>query len=84
MHTAETTTAKIFQIISDVTGHPIEVLKTENHLHNDLGLDSMDILTIGCEIEKAYEITFPDDEIENATTIQRLVNMTMGKLNPAE
>lgn len=82
MHTIETVGQKVFEIISDVTGHPIVDITTEKHLHSDLKMDSMDILTVGCEIEKHYEITIPDDDIRNVTKVGHLTLLAFNILYP--
>lgn len=74
--------AQIFKIISERTGTPAMQLFLNQRLHNDLGMDSLDILSLGCDLEKEFKITIADKEIETVTSINDLVQLVLRKLNP--
>lgn len=74
----------ILEIISNVTGTPVAQLKQNDRLADDIGMDSLDILDTGCQMEKALSITIPDIEIESAKTIGDLTQIAVNKLNPVD
>lgn len=76
--------AKIYEILFDVTGHSVADIKPEQKLGDDLGLDSLDILTIGSELEKHYGFVIPDAEIENVQTVNDIIQLVVKKLNPID
>ena len=58
-------------------------LQPEKHLIDDLGLDSLDVVELTMECEKAFKISIPDEEPGNISTYGEWVNM-IEKYLPAE
>ncbi len=46
-----------------------EDIKPETHFINDLGADSLDLVEFTMALEKEFNITIPDDDIEQLITI---------------
>ena len=80
---------RIIRIISRHTAVPRKRITSEDLLTEQLGLTSMDRITIISEIEFLYRITFGEywDELVNAKTVSQLVSITketMEKENSTE
>jgi acyl carrier protein len=48
----------------------------EARLVQDLGMDSMMALEIIASIEKKYKIRLPEQELQNVTTLNRVIELT--------
>lgn len=53
----------------------------ESNFREDLGLDSLDIVDLAMEIEKEFNISIPDSDIEKILTVEGLINYVKGRLN---
>lgn len=53
----------------------------ESSLKNDLDFDSLDFVEMIMHLEKEFNITFNDEEVENVFTIKQLINLIEIKLN---
>ena len=49
------------------------------HLVNDLGADSLDLVSITIELENEFGVTVEDEEIENVTSVQDIINLVNSK-----
>lgn len=54
-----------------------EEFKEEDSLKNDLGYDSLQVVSLICEIEESFNITFDSSNLtfENMETIKDLLNL---------
>ncbi len=55
-------------------------VKAENRLWEDLGVESLDIMTIVGALEDRFEVSFEDDELETLETVQDLHFLLIAKL----
>lgn len=55
-------------------------VKPEADLFDDLGLDSIDLMTAVMAIEEQFGIEVSDKELENVTTIEQALELLSGKL----
>ncbi|TDI75195.1 MAG: acyl carrier protein [Bacteroidetes bacterium] len=62
-------TAKITAIIVDKLGVDEGDINLEASFTNDLGADSLDTVELIMELEKEFDITIPDEDAENITTV---------------
>lgn len=65
---------EVIEIISEVTEFPIENIKLESNLLNDLELESLDIVNLIAEFEKKYKISIKDEEIKCFQTVENIIN----------
>lgn len=65
---------EVIEIISEVTEFPIENIKLESNLLNDLELESLDIVNLIAEFEKKYKISIKDEEIKCFQTVEDIIN----------
>jgi acyl carrier protein len=62
----------INSIIANEIGCSAEELEPETHFYNDLGSDSLDFVEIVMEIEKEFNISIPDKELDEVNTVGEL------------
>lgn len=53
----------------------------ESNFKEDLGFDSLDVVDLVMEIEKEFNISIPDSDIERILTVKGLINYVKGRLN---
>ena len=61
--------SKVKAIIVDKLGVDEADVKPEASFTNDLGADSLDTVELIMELEKAFNITIPDDAAEKIATV---------------
>jgi len=61
---------RVVAIIIRELGLEKETISPEKSFIDDLGLDSLDVMTLAMAIEEDFDIEVPDDEIEGIKTIQ--------------
>ena len=57
-----------------------EVIKPEADLFEDLGLDSIDLMTAVMAIEEQFEIEVPDSDLEGVKTVEDAVRVLASKV----
>ncbi len=60
---------KISQIIIDKLGVDASEVTPEASFTNDLGADSLDIVELIMEFEKAFDVSIPDEDAESIQTV---------------
>ena len=65
---------EIKNIIADQLGRKAEEIKLTDHVVNDLGADSLDLVEIVMALEDHFKITIPDDEANNLKIVELIVN----------
>ncbi len=65
---------KIKQIIVQELGLEEDDLAPEKSFIEDLGLDSLDVMTLAMAIEEEFDIEVPDDDVEEIKTIQNVID----------
>lgn len=75
---------QIFDALRDVLVGKIKVeaekVKPEANLFEDLGLDSIDLMTAVMAIEERFGIEVSDKEMENVSTVSEAVELLSGKV----
>lgn len=64
--------ATVHRIIAEQVDVPLESVTPEARIMEDLGADSLDVMEIVMRLEETFNITIPDDEVENAPTVGEL------------
>jgi len=57
-----TTFEKVKEIVADKLSIPAERVQETSSFVTDLGADSLDVVEVVMEVEKAFDITIPDEE----------------------
>ena len=68
-----TTFENVKEIIVDTLSLDPEEIKLESDLINDLGIDSLDVMELVMAIDEKCNVTIPDEEIPNLTTVEAIV-----------
>lgn len=61
--------AKVKAIIVDKFGVEEQEVTPEANFTTDLGADSLDTVELIVDLEKAFDIQFPQEEVENVKTV---------------
>ena len=65
--------SEVTEIVSRITKAPVERIKPDTHLQQELNVDSLQGLQILAVIEKRFGVSVPDDELDNYTSIREIV-----------
>lgn len=65
--------SKVKAIIVDKLGVDESEVTAEASFTNDLGADSLDTVELIMEFEKEFNISIPDEEAENITTVGQAI-----------
>lgn len=60
---------KLTQMLRDYTGNENIVIDEETELQADLGLNSLDLVSMACEVEDEFDVEIPDRAIKDFKTI---------------
>lgn len=66
------TVEKIRTIIADTLGVDETALTPATNFKNDLQVDSLDMVELLVNIEKAFNIAIPDEQAERIETVQQI------------
>jgi acyl carrier protein len=77
-YTEEEVLKGLAEIVNEETGLPVEDVKAEASFTDDLDVDSLSMMTIATLAEERFEVTIPDDEVANLTTVQDAVKYIVG------
>ena len=65
---------KIRDIIVDQLGVDEDEVTTEANIQDDLGADSLDVVDLIQTIEDEYDLSIPDEAVEEIKTVGDIVN----------
>ena len=66
---SEKTVAKVQDILMEQLGVERSQITPEAGIMSDLGADSLDMVEIGMTVEEAFNLTIPDEDMENVRTV---------------
>ena len=72
-----TITKQVKQIIGSITGIQVETIADSATYVGDLGLDSLAILEIAVDVEKAFGFRAQDEELQKIRSVQDSVNLIL-------
>jgi acyl carrier protein len=70
---ADAVTEKVIATLASVKRIPAEKITPETNLQ-DLGIDSLDVFTLLFELENAFKISIPDDDVRSIRTVNDIVD----------
>ena len=85
---------KVISTLASVKRIPTENIKLDTNLQ-EMGIDSLDVFTLLFELENAFKISIPDDDVRSIRTVNDIVegvkkilaaappNTSMGSATPA-
>jgi acyl carrier protein len=63
---------KVISTLASVKRIPVERITLETNLQ-ELGIDSLDVFTLLFELENAFKISIPDDDVRSIRTVNDIV-----------
>ena len=67
------------RIIAEQAGVEEASLTEETSLKKDLGMDSLELLSVVVAIEEEYDLEVPEDELNQVDTLEDLVEYLKGR-----
>jgi acyl carrier protein len=64
---------KVIATLASVKRIPAEKISMETNLQ-ELGIDSLDVFTLLFELENAFKISIPDDDVRSIRTVSDIVD----------
>lgn len=72
---------KVKEIIVNELKVDADKITLDTNLKDDLGADSLDAVEIVMALEDEFSISIPDEEIQNISTVKKLVEYIESKIN---
>lgn len=72
--------AKVRSALSDMLGLSSDEIKPESQVMSDLGADSLDVVEIVMAFEEEFDIEVNDDEFNEGTTVEGIVDLIASKV----
>ncbi|HUA01871.1 MAG TPA: acyl carrier protein [Candidatus Aquilonibacter sp.] len=69
---ADAVAEKVIATLASVKRIPAENIKLDTSLQ-EMGIDSLDVFTLLFELENAFKITIPDDDVRSIKTVNDIV-----------
>jgi acyl carrier protein len=66
-------TEKVIATLATVKRIPAENIKPETNLQ-EMGIDSLDVFTLLFELENAFKISIPDDDVRSIKTVNDIAD----------
>jgi acyl carrier protein len=71
----------LVELIENDVGQKFEDLSDGKNLREELGLDSVDVVSIVSQIERQFRIRLSQQELEKLVTVGNLLDLLQEKLN---
>ena len=71
---------RIRELIADKLGFDTVEVLPETKLIDDLGMDSLDRIELLVEVERAFDISLTDEEVEIIETVQQCFDLVSTKM----
>jgi acyl carrier protein len=70
----------LIELLEADTGNQYQDLSEDKKLREELGLDSVDVVSIVSQIERRFRIRLTQQELETLVTVGDVLNLLQGKL----
>jgi acyl carrier protein len=77
-------TEKIVAALADYLKRDPRTIQPDDHLRDDLGLDSMAVIELLYKIEEVFNIQIPDQDLVGLSTVGAVVHYVDQRLAPAK
>lgn len=71
----------LLELLEADTGEKFPDLKEEMNLREELGLDSVDVVSIVSQVERRYRIRLSQEELEKLVTVADILNLLHSKIS---
>ena len=68
-HSEEEILAGLAEIVNEETGLPTDAVTPEKSFTDDLDIDSLTMMTVVSVAEEKFEVTIPDEDVKNLSTV---------------
>ncbi len=69
---------KIKAILNEKLDIDPALVTADTNFKDDLGIDSLDLFELVTDLEEAYQIEVPAEELENLTTVGKVIDYLKG------
>ena len=70
---SDVVTEKVLKAVASVKKIPVERVSA-GHSLEELGVDSLDAVTMVFDLEEAFKISIPDDKVRSLRTVQDIID----------
>jgi acyl carrier protein len=84
MFGAMATYDELLQITTDIIKKHVDAkraIRPNDHIQNDLGLDSLAVMEVVADIEDRFNVSIPNDTLSNLSTVEDVAK-ALSKLQP--
>jgi acyl carrier protein len=74
----------IFAALADYLKRDRATIRADQHLRDDLGLDSMAVIELLYKIEEAFDIQIPDQDLIGLSTVGAVATYVDRRLSPSK
>lgn len=71
----------LLELFEAETGEPLDALSDDQHLAEQLGLDSVDMVSLIMQLERHFKIRLTHEELADAVYVGQLLDIVMQKAN---
>lgn len=71
---SESIEEQVKKIIASQLAVDAQSIDNSNAFAEDLGADSLDTVELVMALEEAFDMEIPDDDVEEMTTVQKVIN----------
>jgi acyl carrier protein len=64
---------KILTLVAEAAGKPVDEIKLDHELVNDLGLDSLGVVELVMKAEDEFKIVIPDDDAQKLKKVGQVI-----------
>ena len=81
MITREEIRVTLLKLFEAETGEPLESLTDDQNMAEQLGLDSVDMVSLIMQLERHFKIRLSHEELANAAQVGQLLDIVQAKVN---
>lgn len=70
---------RVKQAVAEQLGLDVATIKNEASFMDDLGADSLDLVELVMSLENEFDITIPDEDSNQITTVQSAIDYVTAK-----
>ena len=72
---------KVKSAVAEQLDVPVEDINNDSSFMNDLGADSLDLVELVMTFENDFDITIPDEDSNELTTVQKAMDYIQAKVD---
>ncbi len=65
---------KVQEMLAEALNLPLDQVKPEARIVDDLGADSLDVVELLSRLEDEFGVTIPDEDVEGLKTVEDVAN----------